>query len=209
MPGEVHALMGENGAGKSTLMKVLGGIYQPDEGDIFMGNAKVVMTGPLEAKAKGIVFIHQELSLAEELSVAENIYLGELPRKSFGRVDWATLANKTNAILKKLKVGFDATTRVGDLSIANQQMVEIARALTVDAKAVIFDEPTASLTDAEKSVLFDVIADLKADGVGIIYISHRMEEIFKITDRISVLRDGQYQGTVNTARLKRGSPSPR
>jgi ribose transport system ATP-binding protein len=199
MPGEVHALMGENGAGKSTLMKVLGGIYQPDEGDIYMGNAKAVMAGPLEAKAKGIVFIHQELSLAEELSVAENIYLGELPRKSFGRVDWATLAEKTNTILKKLNVGFDGTTRVGDLSIANQQMVEIARALTVDAKAVIFDEPTASLTDAEKSVLFDVIADLKADGVGIIYISHRMEEIFKITDRISVLRDGQYQGTVNTA----------
>jgi ribose transport system ATP-binding protein len=199
MPGEVHALMGENGAGKSTLMKVLGGIYQPDGGEIVMGDQVVVMTGPLEAKAKGIVFIHQELSLAEELSVAENIYLGELPRKSFGRVDWTTLAEKTNAILRKLNVGFDATTIVGDLSIANQQMVEIARALTVDAKAVIFDEPTASLTDAEKSVLFDVIADLKADGVGIIYISHRMEEIFKITDRISVLRDGQYQGTVDTA----------
>lgn len=198
MPGEVHALMGENGAGKSTLMKVLGGIYQPDGGNIYMGNEKVVMAGPLEAKAKGIVFIHQELSLAEELSVAENIYLGELPLKSFGRVDWGKLAEQTNAILKKLNVGFDAATRVGDLSIANQQMVEIARALTVDAKAVIFDEPTASLTDAEKSVLFDVIADLKADGVGIIYISHRMEEIFRITDRISVLRDGQYQGSVNT-----------
>jgi ribose transport system ATP-binding protein len=199
MPGEVHALMGENGAGKSTSMKVLGGIYQPDSGDIFMGGKKVTMSGPLEAKSMGIVFIHQELSLAEELSVAENIYLGELPRKSFGRVDWARLADQTNAILKKLNVSFDANTRVGDLSIANQQMVEIARALTVDAKAVIFDEPTASLTDAEKVVLFDVIADLKADGVGIIYISHRMEEIFKITDRISILRDGQYQGTVVTA----------
>ena len=199
MPGEVHALMGENGAGKSTLMKVLGGIHQPTEGAIYMGDQKVVMAGPLEAKAKGIVFIHQELSLAEELSVAENIYLGELPRKSFGRVDWATLTKKTDAILGKLNVGFDARTRVGDLSIANQQMVEIARALTVDAKAVIFDEPTASLTDAEKVVLFDVIADLKRDGVGVIYISHRMEEIFRITDRISILRDGQYQGTVNTA----------
>ena len=199
LPGEVHALMGENGAGKSTLMKVLGGIYQPDGGNIYIGNKVVVMAGPLEAKAKGIVFIHQELSLAEELSVAENIYLGELPRKSFGRVDWDKLSEMTNQILRKLNVGFDAATRVGDLSIANQQMVEIARALTVDAKAVIFDEPTASLTDAEKSVLFDVIADLKADGVGIIYISHRMEEIFKITDRISVLRDGQYQGTVDTA----------
>ncbi|PWJ15816.1 sugar ABC transporter ATP-binding protein [Jannaschia seohaensis] len=198
LPGEVHALMGENGAGKSTSMKVLGGIYQPDEGAIIMGDEQVVMNGPLEAKAKGIVFIHQELSLAEELSVAENIYLGELPRKSFGRVDWALLYERTDAILKKLKVGFNARTRVGDLSIANQQMVEIARALTVDAKAVIFDEPTASLTDAEKVVLFDVIADLQAEGVGIIYISHRMEEIFKITDRITVLRDGQYVGTVET-----------
>ncbi len=199
LPGEVHALMGENGAGKSTLMKVLGGIYQPDEGQIIVNEVPTVMTSPLQAKSKGIVFIHQELSLAEELSVAENIYLGELPRRSFGRVDWAKLYEQTDAILAKLKVGFNARTRVGSLSIANQQMVEIARALTVDAKAVIFDEPTASLTDAEKVVLFDVIADLKAQGVGIIYISHRMEEIFKITDRISVLRDGQYRGTLVTS----------
>ncbi|SEQ86168.1 ribose transport system ATP-binding protein [Loktanella sp. DSM 29012] len=198
MPGEVHALMGENGAGKSTLMKVLGGIYQPDEGQIIVSEVPTVMTSPLQAKSKGIVFIHQELSLAEELTVAENIYLGELPRRSFGRVDWTMLYAQTDAILKKLKVGFNAKTIVGDLSIANQQMVEIARALTVDAKAVIFDEPTASLTDAEKVVLFDVISDLQAQGVGIIYISHRMEEIFKITDRISVLRDGSYRGTLNT-----------
>ncbi len=199
MPGEVHALMGENGAGKSTLMKVLGGVHQPDSGAIHIGEEVVAIADPLEAKAKGIVFIHQELSLAEELSVAENIYLGELPRKSFGRVDWGKLAAETDAILKRLNVRFDANDRVGDLSIANQQMVEIARALTVEAKAVIFDEPTASLTDAEKVVLFDVIADLKAIGVGIIYISHRMEEIFRITDRISILRDGRYQGTVATA----------
>jgi ribose transport system ATP-binding protein len=199
LPGEVHALMGENGAGKSTLMKVLGGIHQPDEGQILVEEMPVVMSNPLEAKAKGIVFIHQELSLANELSVAENVYLGELPTKSFGLVDWKTLHGKTDEILSRLKVGFDATTLVGDLSIANQQMVEIARALTVDAKAVIFDEPTASLTDAEKAVLFEVIADLKSHGVGIVYISHRMEEIFKITDRISVLRDGKYQGTIVTA----------
>ena len=198
LPGEVHALMGENGAGKSTLMKVLGGIYQPDEGQIIVNEARVQMSSPLDAKAKGIVFIHQELSLAEELSVAENIYLGELPRKSFGRVDWEKLYSQTNEILERLRVGFNAKTRVGTLSIANQQMVEIARALTHDAKAVIFDEPTASLTDAEKVVLFDVIAGLKSDGVGIIYISHRMEEIFKITDRISVLRDGSYRGTLIT-----------
>ena len=199
MPGEVHALMGENGAGKSTLMKVLGGIHQPDEGRILIGERETVMKGPLEAKAQGVMFIHQELSLAQELSVAENIYLGELPTLSFGRVDWATLYARTDEILTKLRVGFNARTIVGELSIANQQMVEIARALTVDAKAVIFDEPTASLTDSEKVVLFDVIASLKAQGVGIIYISHRMEEIFKITDRISVLRDGEYRGTLDTA----------
>jgi ABC-type sugar transport system ATPase subunit len=199
MPGEVHALMGENGAGKSTLMKVLGGIYQPDEGRIYIAERETVMKGPLEAKANGVMFIHQELSLAQEISVAENIYLGELPKRSFGRVDWDTLYSRTDAILEKLKVGFNARTRVGELSIANQQMVEIARALTVDAKAVIFDEPTASLTDAEKVVLFDVIEDLQAQGVGIIYISHRMEEIFRMTDRISVLRDGEYRGTLNTA----------
>jgi ABC-type sugar transport system ATPase subunit len=137
-------------------------------------------------------------------------------------VDWGTLYDRTDAILEKLKVGFNARTLVGELSIANQQMVEIARALTVDAKAVIFDEPTASLTDAEKVVLFDVIEDLKAQGVGIIYISHRMEEIFKITDRISVLRDGEYRGTLETAetnedeitqmmigRVARPQPEPR
>ncbi|WP_439155967.1 sugar ABC transporter ATP-binding protein [Yoonia sp.] len=198
-PGEVHALMGENGAGKSTLMKVLGGILAPNEGQIFIAEEPTVMTSPMQAKAKGVVFIHQELSLAGELSVAENIFLGELPLKSFGRVDWQKLYADTDKILKTLNVGFDARTRVGDLSIANQQMVEIGRALTVDPRAVIFDEPTASLTDAEKVVLFDVIADLQAKGVGVIYISHRMEEIFKITDRISVLRDGQYRGTLNTA----------
>ncbi len=199
MPGEVHALLGENGAGKSTLMKVLAGIHQPNEGDIFIEEQKVVMRSPLDAKAKGVVLIHQELSLAEELSAAENIYLGELPTKSFGRVDWATLHEKSGAILERLKCSFGPRTIVGDLSIANMQMVEIARALTVDAKAVIFDEPTASLTDAEKVVLFDIIRDLKARGVGIVYISHRMDEIFTISDRISVLRDGSYRGTLMTA----------
>ena len=199
MPGEVHALMGENGAGKSTLMKVLGGIHQPNEGQIFIEEKPTVMNSPLDAKAKGVVFIHQELSLADELPVAENVYLGELPRKSLGRVDWQKLRADTDAILQRLNVSFGAKDLVGSLSIANKQMVEIARALTVDAKAVIFDEPTASLTDAEKSVLFEVIEDLKSRGVGIVYISHRMEEIFHISDRVSVLRDGQYRGTVNTA----------
>jgi len=199
MPGEVHALLGENGAGKSTLMKVLGGIYQPNEGQIYIEEQASKMASPLDAKSKGVVFIHQELSLADELTVAENIYLGELPRKSFGRVDWATLYANSAAILKRLNCGFTPQTRVGSLSIANKQMVEIARALTVEAKAVIFDEPTASLTDAEKVVLFDIITDLRSQGVGIVYISHRMDEIFTISDRISVLRDGSYRGSLITA----------
>lgn len=180
-------------------MKVLGGIYQPNEGQIYIEEQASKMASPLDAKSKGVVFIHQELSLADELTVAENIYLGELPRKSFGRVDWATLYVNSAAILKRLNCGFTPQTRVGSLSIANKQMVEIARALTVEAKAVIFDEPTASLTDAEKVVLFDIITDLRGQGVGIVYISHRMDEIFTISDRISVLRDGSYRGSLITA----------
>jgi len=199
LPGEVHALLGENGAGKSTLMKVLAGMHQPDEGRIYIGGREVTMKTPLEAKAEGVVLIHQELSLAEEMSAAENIYLGELPRKRFGLVDRQTLLAKAGAILERLKCGFGPEVIVGDLSIANKQMVEIARALTVDAKTVVFDEPTASLTDSEKVVLFDIIRDLKGRGVGIVYISHRMEEIFTISDRISVLRDGSHRGTLITA----------
>ncbi|PFG63998.1 monosaccharide ABC transporter ATP-binding protein (CUT2 family) [Thioclava sp. ES.031] len=197
--GEVHALLGENGAGKSTLMKVLAGMYQPDEGTIEIEGKPATMRTPLEAKGRGVVLIHQELSLAEEMTVAENIYLGELPRRSLGRVDWKTLYERSQEILDRLKCGFGPRDRVGDLSIANRQMVEIARALTVDAKVVVFDEPTASLTDAEKVVLFDIINDLKARGVGIVYISHRMDEIFTLADRISVLRDGAYRGTLVAA----------
>jgi ABC-type sugar transport system ATPase subunit len=198
-PGEVHALMGENGAGKSTLMKVLAGVYQPDEGRILIDDKPVVIDNPIAAKENGIILIHQELSLAEEMSVAENIFLGGLPRSKWGFVDWKTLDDRVGAILKKLNADWGPRTKIGSLSIAKQQMCEIARALTYSAKIVVFDEPTASLTDAEKVVLFDVIEDLKAEGVGIVYISHRMEETFKITDRISVLRDGGYRGTLTTA----------
>ncbi len=198
-PGEVHALLGENGAGKSTLMKVLAGMYQPDGGKIVIDGSPVVMRTPLEAKQSGVILIHQELSLAEEMTVAENVFLGELPKKRFGLVDWKTLHQRVYVILNKLNCDFEPTTPVDSLSIAKKQMVEIARALTHDAKVVIFDEPTASLTDQEKVVLFDVIRDLQADGVGIVYISHRMEEIFHLSNRISVLRDGTYRGTLMTA----------
>ena len=198
LAGEVHAVLGENGAGKSTLMKILAGMYAPDEGQVFIEEQSVVLRTPLEAKSQGVVLIHQELSLAEEMTAAENIYLGELPTNRFGFVDWKLLHAKSNAILRRLNCDFGATTKVESLSIAKKQMVEIARALTHEAKIVIFDEPTASLTDQEKVVLFDIINDLKDHGVAIVYISHRMEEIFRISDRISVLRDGAFRGTLST-----------
>ncbi|WP_029042502.1 sugar ABC transporter ATP-binding protein [Cucumibacter marinus] len=198
-PGEVHALMGENGAGKSTLMKVLAGMYQPNEGQILIEDRPTIMANPIEAKHNGVILIHQELSLAEQLTVAENIFLGELPRSRLGFVDWKILDDRVGTILQKLNCDFGPRTKVGKLSIAKKQMVEIARALTHEGRVVVFDEPTASLTDAEKVVLFDVINELKADGVGIVYISHRMEEIFTISDRITVLRDGTYRGTLTTA----------
>lgn len=197
--GEIHALVGENGAGKSTLMKVLAGMHQPDAGRILIDGRPVTIATPIEAKENGIILIHQELSLAEEMTVAENIFLGELPRRRFGFVDRKTLDARVGGILKTLNCNFGPRTRVRTLSIAKKQMCEIARALTHEAKVVVFDEPTASLTDAEKVVLFDVIEDLKRRGVGIVYISHRMDEIFRISDRITVLRDGTWRGTLVAA----------
>jgi len=198
-PGEVHALLGENGAGKSTLMKVLDGVHRADEGRIYLDGERIDPENPLDAKSKGIVLIHQELSLVPEMTVADNIFLGSVPTVALGRVDRRTLNRRTSEILARLDVRFKPTHRVSSLSIANQQMVEIARALVFTPKIVVFDEPTASLTDHEKHVLFKVIRELQADGVGIVYISHRMDEIFTLSNRLSVLRDGQYRGTLTTA----------
>jgi ribose transport system ATP-binding protein len=198
-PGEVHALVGENGAGKSTLMKTLAGLHKPDSGQIIYQGTPTEVTGPLDARQKGILLIHQELSLSPELSVAENIYLGAWPTNRFGVLKKRELRRNATTALEALGCGFGADVRVGTLSVAMQQMVEIARAEAFSANVVIFDEPTASLTDTEKDQLFHTIRGLKARGVGIVYISHKMDEIFDITDRITVLRDGQVQGTVNTA----------
>jgi ribose transport system ATP-binding protein len=196
--GEVHALLGENGAGKSTLMKVLAGNYKAEHGHIYLEGRSIHVDNPIEAKEQGIVLIHQELSLVPEMTVAENIYLGSLPRGALGRVDWGRLYADAGKILKQLGVRFGPKEKVDRLSTANRQMVEIARALVFTPKVVVFDEPTASLTDHEKVVLFDIIRDLKARDVGIIYISHRMDEIFTLSDRITVLRDGEYRGTLVT-----------
>ena len=197
--GEVHALLGENGAGKSTLMKVLAGVYKADEGHVFLEGSQCDPDNPLEAKHLGIVLIHQELSLVPEMTVAENIFLGSLPRKWPNRVDWAELKRRTADILARLDSGLSPMDRVGDLSVAKQQMVEIGRALAVTPKVVVFDEPTASLTEHETEVLFRIIRNLKAMKVAAVYISHRMEEIFEISDRVTVLRDGEIRGTLTTA----------
>ncbi|WP_112055389.1 sugar ABC transporter ATP-binding protein [Onishia taeanensis] len=197
--GEVHALLGENGAGKSTLMKVLAGKHKPNGGQILLEGEEKVFDNPKRAKKSGIVLIHQEQSLVPEMSVAENIFLGSLPKKWGNLVDWKTLHRESTEILNRLKCSFSSKDLVSDLSIAKKQMVEIARALVFTPKVVVFDEPTASLTDHEKPVLYDIINTLREQGVGIVYISHRMDEIFHLSQRISVLRDGEYNGTVNTA----------
>lgn len=197
--GEVHALLGENGAGKSTLMKVLAGNHLADRGQVHLEGEAIRVATPLEAKKRGIVLIHQELSLVPEMTVADNIFLGSLPTTAFGIVNWRTLFDRAGRILDQLGCRFAASDKVDRLSIANRQMVEIARALVFTPKVVVFDEPTASLTDAEKVVLFDIIERLKEQDVGIVYISHRMDEIFRLSDRITVLRDGQVRGTLETA----------
>lgn len=197
--GEVLALVGENGAGKSTLMKVLAGLHAAEEGSIKYLGREMQVHSPLDARMKGILLIHQELSLSPELSVAENIYLGAWPTNSFGVLQKRKLRKQTQQALDSLGCDFAPDDRVGQLSIARQQMVEIARAQAFNANIVIFDEPTASLTDNEKAQLFETIEDLRSRGKGIIYISHKMDEIFEITDRITILRDGQVQGTKITA----------
>ncbi|MCF3933901.1 sugar ABC transporter ATP-binding protein [Acuticoccus sp. M5D2P5] len=197
--GEVHALLGENGAGKSTLMKILAGNHTANRGAIHLEGEPVHFDNPMQAKRAGIVLIHQELSLVPEMTVAENIFLGSLPKGILGTVKWRVLFAVADEILKTLGCRFSAKDKVEKLSIANRQMVEIARALVFTPKVVVFDEPTASLTDAEKVVLFEIIRGLMRKGVGIVYISHRMDEIFTLSHRLTVLRDGKVRGTRVTA----------
>ena len=203
-PGEIHALMGENGAGKSTLMKVLSGAYQADPGGEILVDGKVTsIDGPLAAKAIGIAVIYQELSLAPNLSVAENIHAGRELRKGgrFGLVDRAGMERGCEDVLKRLGASFRPQTLVGDLSIAEQQLVEIARAVHANARILVMDEPTTPLSSRETDRLFELIRTLRAEGLAIIYISHRMAEIYELSDRVSVLRDGAYVGTLDRADL--------
>jgi ribose transport system ATP-binding protein len=196
--GEVHALCGENGAGKSTLMKIAAGTHQPDAGTIRFDGHVVKFADPLEAKRAGVLLVHQEISLVPELSVAENLFLGSLPTIG-GRVDWKTLTRNTREVLREFNCDVEPLEPVRNLSIARQQIVEIARAAAFSSKLVIFDEPTASLTDEEAENLFANIARLKASGTAIVYISHKMKEIFRLSDRVTVLRDGEVRSTLDTA----------
>jgi len=192
--GEVHAICGENGAGKSTLMKILSGEYTPDEGTIEYRGEPLVLRGPQAAQAAGIVMIHQELNLVPHLSVAENIWLAREPRKGLF-IDRQAQRQGALACLSRLGVAISPDALVSTLPVAQQQMVEIAKALSMKAELLIMDEPTSSLTDAETGQLFKVIADLKQAGVGIVYISHRLDELAGIVDRVSVMRDGQHVST--------------
>ncbi|CAM3829686.1 sugar ABC transporter ATP-binding protein [Mesobacillus thioparans] len=194
--GEIHALMGENGAGKSTLMKILTGIYQKDEGAIEVKGKQVSFKSAKEAELSGITVIHQELNIIPYLTVAENMFLGkELTHGKTGMMKTKEMKRKTKEYLERLGVQLDPDQEAGSLSVGQQQMIEIARAVATNSEVLIMDEPTAALTDREIEVLFKVIDNLREQGVGIVYISHRMEEIFRMCDRITVLRDGQSVGT--------------
>ncbi|MDO4432728.1 MAG: sugar ABC transporter ATP-binding protein [Aerococcaceae bacterium] len=196
--GEVHALMGENGAGKSTLMKVLTGIHEANEGQIFYNGQEVKFQRPKEAMDAGIVIVHQELNMMNHLTVAQNIFIGREKIRSKFLLDDNESVKRSKALFDLLKLDINPTEKVGNLTVGKQQMVEIAKALSMDAKVIVFDEPTAALTETEINELFAIIDDLRSKGVGIVYISHRMDEIARITDRVTVMRDGEYVGTVNT-----------
>ena len=195
-PGEVHALLGENGAGKSTLIKIVAGVINADEGEVRLDGKAVRFSSPREAAAHGIATVYQELLLFPDLSVAENIYLGHAPKTKWGTLDWNAMRAGARALLDSLdSPDLDVDTTVGKLSVANRQRVEIAKALSQDAKLVIMNEPTAALADADARRLMDVVKRLRDRGVGIIYVSHRLPEIFALADRVTVLRDGAYVGT--------------
>ncbi len=193
--GEVHALMGENGAGKSTLMKILTGVYTRDAGTVIVDGKEVEYQNPQEAEKAGIVFIYQELNVMFDLTVEENLFMGKEITKGFGICDKKAMRKKAKEVLDMMGVDINPAAVMSELSVGQQQMIEICKALMVDAKVIIMDEPTAALTQSETDALFKVIHSLRKKGVSMVYISHRMEEIFELCDRITVLRDGSYIGT--------------
>ena len=199
--GEVHALVGENGAGKSTLMKVLTGIHQADEGTITYLGSPYAVKNIGEAQALGISMIHQELNMMNDLTVAQNIYIGREPMTGGALIRDGEMIRAAEELFAHIGIKIDPRVKLGSLTVGKQQMVEIAKAISRDAKLLILDEPTAALTLAEIEELFRIMGELKAKGIGMVYISHRMDEIKRISDRITVMRDGEYVGTVNTAEV--------
>ena len=195
--GEVVALMGENGAGKSTLMKILTGIYSKDSGEIKYMGQEVCFKGPAESEEAGISIVHQELNMMNDLTVAQNLFIGREEMNGF-LIDDKKMNEKARELFKVLKIDINPAEKIGNLTVGKQQMVEIAKAISSKAKVIIFDEPTAALTDSEIEELFKVIRDLKKQGTGMVYISHRMDEINVISDRVIVMRDGEYVGTLIT-----------
>ena len=195
--GEVVALMGENGAGKSTLMKILTGIYSKDSGEIQYMGQEVCFKGPAESEEAGISIVHQELNMMNDLTVAQNLFIGREEMNGF-LIDDKKMNEKARELFKVLKIDINPAEKIGNLTVGKQQMVEIAKAISSKAKVIIFDEPTAALTDSEIEELFKVIRDLKKQGTGMVYISHRMDEINVISDRVTVMRDGEYVGTLIT-----------
>jgi len=201
-PGEIHAIVGANGAGKSTLMNILGGQYKQDAGDVILNGRKISFASPQASRAAGIGVVYQELKLCENLNVAQNIFLGNEIKNKFGSPDMGKMINQSYEILKKLDETIDPRQKVSTLSIGKRQLVEIARALFMKASIIILDEPTSSLSTKDTERLFSNITALKQEGITVLFISHRMEEIFRISDRISVMRDGSYLGTFDKNQTK-------
>ncbi|HEY4769821.1 MAG TPA: sugar ABC transporter ATP-binding protein, partial [Myxococcales bacterium] len=194
--GEVHALLGENGAGKSTLIRIISGVHAPDRGEVRIGGEVVRLSSPRDARRRGIATVYQELLLFPELSVAENIFLGKAPRTRWGRIDWAAMRAKARALLEELDSrDLDVDAKVGGLSVASRQRVEIAKAISQDPRVLVMDEPTTSLAEGDVSRLMAIVRRLRERGVGIVYVSHRLREIFALADRVTVLRDGACIGT--------------
>ena len=197
--GEVHSICGENGAGKSTLMKILSGVYSLEEGEIYINGQKETIKNPLDALNKGQSIIFQEFNLVDALSIAENIFLGRLANKSGTWVDWKNINKQAKELMLRVGYDIDPTTLIKDLSVAEKQMVEIAKALSYNSRVIIMDEPSATLTANEVEKLIKIVNDLRADGVTVIYISHKLEEVMRISDRVSIMRDGRMVSTYDIA----------
>ncbi len=205
VPGKVHAVVGENGAGKSTLMNVIGGILKADSGEVLMDGKVVHFGNPLDAMQSGISLVHQELSLSANMDLAQNIFLRREPANAMGFIDWKKLYADTSAIFARLGLDLDPRTLASKLSVSVQQVVEIAKALSFDARVIIMDEPTSALSENEIKRLYAIIDDLKARGIAIVFISHKLDEVFHLADEITVLRDGKVVGTVRTQETNRNA----